>query len=365
MTVTYSKEVATSNFSCFLKLLSRWRGSIYKLLWKDFIVFAFLYFLLSFVYRFAMNDYQRKVFEMISLYCESNNARIPVAFILGFYVSLIMTRWWNQLALIPWPDHMAMFVTANVQGADERGRMMRRTMVRYICLAFTLTMSCISPAVRKRFPTNDHMVQAGIMTENEKNILEKIPDKYGNFFIPLCWITTLVNRARRENRVKDDMALKTLVAEINEVRRCLATLMVYDWISVPLVYTQVVTWAVYMFFLASLMGKQFLAGKQDMYFPLFTFLEYFFYMGWLKVAECLVNPFGEDEDDFDVNFLIDRNLCVAYTIVDDVHKEQPEMIKDIYWDEQEFEMPYTVASEPFRVQYPHKGSAIDLALDIT
>lgn len=29
-----------------------------------------------------------------------------------------------------------------------------------------------------------------------------------------------------------------------------------------------------------------------------------------QVAECLVNPFGEDEEDFDVNFLIDRNLQV-------------------------------------------------------
>lgn len=42
-----------------------------------------------------------------------------------------------------------------------------------------------------------------------------------------------------------------------------------------------------------------------------TSIQFVFYMGWLKVGEGLLNPWGEDPDDFETNMLIDRNLAVS------------------------------------------------------
>ena len=59
----------------------------------------------------------------------------------------------------------------------------------------------------------------------------------------------------------------------------------------------------------------------DVKIPYFTLIEFISYVGWIKVAETLLNPFGEDDEDFQINYLIDRNVQVSYMIVDDADME--------------------------------------------
>ena len=46
------------------------------------------------------------------------------------------------------------------------------------------------------------------------------------------------------------------------------------------------------------------------YIPMFTVIEFIAYLGWIKVAETLLNPWGDDDEDFQVNYVIDRNFQV-------------------------------------------------------
>ncbi|XP_029171041.1 bestrophin-4 isoform X2 [Nylanderia fulva] len=353
MTVSYTAEVATCRgLGCFPKLLLRWRASIYKLVWLDLSLFLFIYYSLSGVYRLLLNDEQKKTFESVVAYCNEFSDLIPVSFILGFYVTIVMTRWWNQYLAIPWPDSIAVFVSATIHGNDERGRLMRRTILRYVCVCLTIVLTNVAPRVKKRFPTLEHFVDSGLLLDNELSIFQSLNVKFpkpSKHWLPIVWATSIVTRARKEGRIRDDFAVKTLIDELNKFRGLCGTILHYDTISVPLVYTQVVTLAVYTYFLTCVMGRQWIQKSNsiiDLYFPVFTTLQFFFYMGWLKVAETLINPFGEDDDDFEVNWLIDRNLQVSYLIVDEMHHDHPELIRDQYWDEIfPMELPYTAAAQ--------------------
>ncbi|EFN62196.1 Bestrophin-1, partial [Camponotus floridanus] len=142
----------------FLVFFCRWRGSVYKLIWRELLAYLFFYYLINFTYRYVLNDQQRVIFEKIRYYFGNSSESIPMSFVLGFYVSLVVKRWWEQYKLLPWPDNLALFISAAIPGNDERGRLMRRNIVRYAVLAYVITLQRISLRVKRRFPTLQHMV---------------------------------------------------------------------------------------------------------------------------------------------------------------------------------------------------------------
>ncbi|KAM6385371.1 bestrophin-3 [Alca torda] len=368
MTVTYSSKVANATFFGFHRLLLKWKGSIYKLLYREFIVFATLYTAISVLYRFFLTGSQKRFFEKLSIYCDKYAEQIPVTFVLGFYVTLVVNRWWNQFVNLPWPDRLMFLISSCVQGRDEYGRLLRRTLMRYVNLTSLLIFRSVSTAVYKRFPTMDHVVGAGFMTRYERKIFDDLKSPHLKYWVPFVWFGNLASRARKEGRIRDSVDLQTLMNEMNKYRSWCSLLFGYDWVGIPLVYTQVVTLAVYTFFFACLIGRQFLDTDQgyqghdlDLYIPIFTLLQFFFYAGWLKVAEQLINPFGEDDDDFETNWCIDRNLQVSLLAVDEMHMNLPRMEKDIYWNDSSARPPYTKAAADYCIP-SFLGSTIEMGL---
>ncbi|ESN90644.1 hypothetical protein HELRODRAFT_70757 [Helobdella robusta] len=367
MTVPYNSYIHTVTFAGFFNLLLKWNGSVYKLLWRTMLIYAIIYALIAVIYHLCLTRDFKILFERMFDYFNMFQENIPVSFVLGFYVSCIVGRWWEQFNALPHPTRLAIYVTSHIRGTDDRTRLVRRTIMRYACLGYVLTMVTVCGPAKKRFPTYKHMIKAGIhslisgfMLSSEGKILDNLITHFNKYYVPFVWASTLVAQARKDNMIKDDFAYHCLLDELNFLRRKCQMILNYDWINIPLVYTQVATMAVYIFFVSCLISRQHIPVYTDtgeMIVPLFTFLQFLFYMGWLKVAEELINPFGEDDDDFEINPMIDKNFKVGYMIVDEMHGACPSLVKDQYWDTTDVQMPYTEAALPFYKDPGLLGSA--------
>lgn len=77
------------------------------------------------------------------------------------------------------------------------------------------------------------------------------------------------------------------------------------------------TLSTYSYFIACVMARQYTGPSDwtveaiDIYFPIGTIVEMLCYIGLLKVAEQIKNPFGDNDEDFDLNYLITRHMNVS------------------------------------------------------
>lgn len=110
MTISYSDQ--------FFKLLLRWKGSLWKTIWKDLVFYLILYYLINMVYRFGLDaENQAKFRKYITLFNDYTH-EIPLTFLLGFYVAMIIRRWWEQCQWISWPDQLLFNVSALIRGTE-------------------------------------------------------------------------------------------------------------------------------------------------------------------------------------------------------------------------------------------------------
>ena len=153
--------------------------------------------------------------------------------------------------------------------------------------------------------------------------------------MPIKWSMEILSDSEKKGHVS---RLHHIIERLSEYRQVLADVTAYSQTPVPLVYTQVVHLAVYIFFAVSLVADQWIIWRNpgdeevDIVYPIFMTFKFLFIFGWLRVAETHYNPFGEDDEDFELNELLNRHTKVAMNIVDGV-EDPPELKDDILWFE--------------------------------
>ena len=220
--------------------------------------------------------------------------------------------------------------------------------MRYANLSTVLVYRLMSTPVKQRFPDYESLVKAKLMTNREVELLKKIEETTPHevTWAPILWATQLLTKAQTEGKTKVPANIfGNIIGSFQAIEGANRKMLSYGWVNFPLAYTQVATFAVYIYFAAALFGRQYLdphpdgsdedswedqtfsasgitvaKGKSpfkhtpDFVVPFFTMIEFLCYYGWIKVGETLLNPFGDDDEDFQINYLIDRNLQVCGTL---------------------------------------------------
>lgn len=99
----------TRPFSGVRHILLLFRGSVFKLIWHDVLIFTLAYYSLSLLYRLMLFPHSRarETFEIVCVYADRYSELIPISFLTGFYVTQVVWRWWDQFMSLPWPDRVA------------------------------------------------------------------------------------------------------------------------------------------------------------------------------------------------------------------------------------------------------------------
>ncbi|EJW75436.1 hypothetical protein WUBG_13654, partial [Wuchereria bancrofti] len=89
MTISY-----TGNFC---RLLIRWKGSLWRLVWRELFIFLILYYIIRLIYNQILPlldkenpEKYRFEFERIAMMFDQYTKMIPLTFLLGFYVSNVV-----------------------------------------------------------------------------------------------------------------------------------------------------------------------------------------------------------------------------------------------------------------------------------
>ena len=83
------------------------------------------------MYRFALPPDRQRDFERYVEYFDGSIGSYArdITFLLGFYVSLVAKRWWEQYRLLPWPDNLAMMLSGEYNVSfNLHSRYHRRTL---------------------------------------------------------------------------------------------------------------------------------------------------------------------------------------------------------------------------------------------
>jgi hypothetical protein len=235
-------------------------------------------------------------------------------FLLGFYLSSIYGRWYELYVCIPWPDGLAIYLHASLNGEEHKN--LKKTLLRYMMIELALTFMWISPNFSKKYPNLGALVDINLLTDEERKHLNHLYVKDFNectYWTPFLWFTNLHYASFRNGEIKSEMIMYQLQERARGFHAMCGDLWILSDVSIPLGYMQLtasIVWGTY--FLTLLCNHV----KDDNLPPLVSILTNWLLLGMLYISHDMLHPLGDGESaSFPLLGYFERNLVICETIL--------------------------------------------------
>ena len=120
------------------KLFAMKLSKVLCLVLPELIGYLMAYYAVNIVYRSIDKEYNGEdgILTRLVTYFRSNGQNLArdLTFLLGFYVSTVAKRWWDQLIYLPRPYNLVIFLTGVVLNPEQNHNIhliLKRSIIRY------------------------------------------------------------------------------------------------------------------------------------------------------------------------------------------------------------------------------------------
>nr|CAH0107630.1 unnamed protein product [Daphnia galeata] len=317
-----------NNISESFRILFRWKGSIYKIIWKQLLIYYSLYYMITILHNFVLDEDGKTtvsnlgrpnhsgggvtlntfrfhfntifiVFVALAKYCNKNSNSINLMIMLTFFTTTAMQRLFAMQTMIPGTAKVITFFILSLKPNLPEGPVIVEQFARWAVLAWILTF-------RVLFPDMISLQVAGIISEKERLLLERVEiehNKTPRALMVIDWMLLLL----KESSINDRFVEKSNFLKSADV------VMAFKKNSGNTI--KVVIIVVYTYGFITLLARdveeaascEFL-GVVVNYLPIIPSMQFFIFLIWLNFGRIAVNPFGTDEDDIDVKLLLENHI---------------------------------------------------------
>ena len=255
---------------------------------------------------------------------ESDSSKV-LTFFIGFYVSFMVKNWLQQVHLVPrldficicldtflWTDPTKHRDDVRIKG-EMTARELRKTIIRYYLLSWTMCLSRISTRLNRAFKDAHAFNKKKLLLEREYYELNCGTGSdiwIEKWTTPLLWINKMTNDSDVQVTDSKFAKIKNLKegiwVSLAHFRRDLDQLNRFNDYKVPPAIIQILTIAIYFFFVISIVSAQDIQDDKNqrnrlspfvsfiLDIPAFEMIKYLMLFGWLKTSADLQAPFGDD-----------------------------------------------------------------------